>query len=262
MPVIDPAPLSDSERNLLKAAKEGNQSLLNVALWRAKRFDVRDAEGNNPLHLACTRSVNKEEIIKLLVERPGMDVNVRNNAGETPLHRLAYRGDSRAVGFLLEAFANPTVLDNEGNSPAHSYAASGFINGLEVLLEQFYRPQLLVNQQNNAGDTPLHLAAKHPEMVHMLLIKGADARIRNAAGQLPEDLCEDEVVQKLVRGSRKGAEENAAKALRELAATQQQDSSDDKLLQDEVRLLMAQQAASYLDKLPAPEPTKAPKPSM
>lgn len=52
----------------------------------------------------------------------------------------------------------------------------------------------VANAKNNAGDTPLHLAASKNsmEMVTFLANKGADIRIKNYQGRMPFELAQNE----------------------------------------------------------------------
>jgi ankyrin repeat protein len=204
--------LTENEKSLLAAGEEGSLTRLKMVLWRTENFDARDKKGNTVLHLACKNSINLEQIVGYLVTRQEVDVNARNDAGETPLHMLAYKGDSRAVSFLLKESANPLAIDNAGNTPAHRYLETGFSTGFQVLTDCFYRPQMIINMANAEGNTLLHMAAIHdPFSVHDLLAKGGDPRIKNNAGQLAEELAADLLIAKILRGARKAIEENAAK---------------------------------------------------
>jgi tetratricopeptide (TPR) repeat protein len=51
---------------------------------------------------------------------PGLDVNIRNEGGGTPLHSAAAHGRSAAVEALLAADAIPSLTDSAGDTPAHA----------------------------------------------------------------------------------------------------------------------------------------------
>ena len=55
--------------------------------------------------------------VKLLLIDCGLDPNVRNNDGWTPLHSAAYRCHIEVVRVLLEHGADPTIRDNKGRTP-------------------------------------------------------------------------------------------------------------------------------------------------
>ena len=48
----------------------------------------------------------------------GADVNMRDNAGQTPLHQIAYRpvGIIEIAQGLVQAGADPNIKDNEGRT--------------------------------------------------------------------------------------------------------------------------------------------------
>ena len=56
------------------------------------------------------------EVKRLLIDC-GLDPNVRNNDGWTPLHSAAYRCYIEVVRVLLEHRADPTIRNNEGRTP-------------------------------------------------------------------------------------------------------------------------------------------------
>jgi ankyrin repeat protein len=248
-------PLEESERTLLKAAAAGDATMLNILAWRLKNFNVRDKHGNTALHLACERSVNKEEAVKLLAGRKDVSVNAQNNAGETPLHKTAVQGDTRAITALLAAHANPFLTDKLGQAPAHRFLVSGFYDGLEALLNGFYGRRRLIDQQDSAGNTLMHLAALHaPALLPDLLARGGSVCIRNADGALPEELGSDDFARRLVHAARAGATPGVSQTIdsptAELSgsATPTPSAETVSLDDDEYDLLgrLAQKARDYL----------------
>lgn len=245
-------PITQNELNLLSAAREGNMPLLGVVLWRTENYDARDKLGNAVLHLACENATNKDEIVKFLLDKPTVDVNAKNMAGQTALHKLAVNGDSRAVGYLVDASANPLAVDHSGSSAAHLYITNAFMQGLEVLLEKFYQPRLIINQPDGQGNTLLHLAAIHRPLFALdLLAKGANPCLANKNAQYPEDLCGDAVVKKMMAAQRK----NILKSLEKMEAERQANAVENN--SDDVRLL--EFANKALDFLAHEKPKKIPK---
>ena len=59
---------------------------------------------------------NFENIIPLL--NAGADINLRNAAGDTPLHIMEQFGTAWGVASLLRNGADPTLENNEGKKPA------------------------------------------------------------------------------------------------------------------------------------------------
>ena len=57
------------------------------------------------------------EVVKMLVEELGADVNFVADTGETALHAAAYRGVNTVVQYLFDKGAKLDVLDKSGRTP-------------------------------------------------------------------------------------------------------------------------------------------------
>lgn len=110
----------------------------------------RDRSGRTLLARACAQDANEAE--KWLKERP-QDIDVPDNAGNTPLQIAALEGDVEVVQLLLDAGCDTT-------------------------------------SKNIDKDTPLIDAVEngHLEVVRLLLKAGLDPRQKNAKGQEPSEL--------------------------------------------------------------------------
>jgi hypothetical protein len=116
-----------------------------MALVLIGQFSVT-AFASEPLFQAIAQ--HREPAALELVARGQADVNARNTAGETPLHRAVETGMKRLLQALLAGGADPRASAKN-------------------------------------GETALHLAALHPEPVFtdLLLAAGADLQARNADGE-------------------------------------------------------------------------------
>merc|ERR1719474_2351383 len=86
------------------------------------------------------RSNAKQEL--KLIDQP-------NPEGQTALHTAANLDDAEATQLLLEAGANPNVVDSEGNSPLHIICSQGDIKTATTILK--HNGGTL---ENAVGDTP------------------------------------------------------------------------------------------------------------
>jgi ankyrin repeat protein len=132
---------------LLHSATAAPASLELVAalIDAGAEINVKDNEGNTPLHFAVKR-INREKfptrdyegIIRLLLEKKA-DVHIVNAGGATPLHTAAaFRADPSAVEMLIQAGADvnlKTFAAYDGWTPLHGAAARNSAGIVAVLLK-------------------------------------------------------------------------------------------------------------------------------
>ncbi|KAJ8579439.1 ankyrin, partial [Rhizopogon salebrosus TDB-379] len=108
-------------------------------------------------HYAASKS--RIDIGRFLIER-GADINAKDKANQTPLHRAATTGSTGFVALLL----NPP----EGSTTV----------------------KLRLNTGDRMGNTPLHLAMEsaHAQAAVMLIEAGADRGRTNLDDIMPEDV--------------------------------------------------------------------------
>lgn len=100
------------------AAHEGNIQRLEAALLPSMSFDALEADlvwGCAALHIAA-QAGNVPAIQWLLAH--GATVDLRNSEGETPLHQAARWAQPEAIKALLAAGANTNLLTKEYNHTA------------------------------------------------------------------------------------------------------------------------------------------------
>ncbi|VVB67455.1 Putative ankyrin repeat protein [Candidatus Norongarragalina meridionalis] len=176
--------------------------------------NVNTRLGNEPpLHLASRLGL--VDFVKMLLAK-GADATAVYGHGITPLHSLFMRfhpaGSERFLRFmfrmspskrqdsenrmrilrtLLAYHADPNARDLGGNAPLHYATCYGDLDLVQTLLESRVNP----NQKNNLGETPLHFAHYfqivsegylHRKVIDALLGAGADPKIHNAQGCIPE----------------------------------------------------------------------------
>ncbi len=152
----------------------------------AKGFDVNsvDPKGQRALYLAVR--AGSRDAFRLLMEQPGIEVDVQNAPGETALMMAALRDNLDAAQTLA---ARGAATHKGGWSPVH-YASTGpGSNVLRWLLER----GAPLEAKAPGGNTPLLLAARFgaDRSIELLLERGADKAAKNDRGQGAADLAKE-----------------------------------------------------------------------
>lgn len=188
-----------AEEELLIAALRDDGKRVMVLMLRGADPNASDAKRQTALHVALSQE--SERALKSLLEHPGLDVNVINQAGETPLMLAAIKGRLDWVQQLVTRGA----LINEAGWNALHYAASGPApDVLSWLLAQGAQ----IEAESPNGTTALMMAAGYGPLtsVERLLKAGADPARRNQQGLTAADFARragrDRLAQQLDTGSR------------------------------------------------------------
>ena len=249
----------DGEGNTLLhvAAELGNTSLIDFCVDAGLNINAKNKEGERPLHVAVSAGAvdaakslleaganpslyflfngesynlfhiaigfGNNEIIKVMLESPHVEVNAGTGNGKTSaLHLAAVRGNSRAVALLAAKRADLNIRDKGGNTPLHLAISSGSMKAAIALIEaganlalangEGLQPLMMaatkkmgqylvsllishgapINALDKSNNTPVHHAARAGELqsVKVLVNAGADLSLVNRSGQTPADLAE------------------------------------------------------------------------
>ena len=116
----------DSLTPLHYAIKIGNLEMAKEAILRNdKMLYVADDELKSTLHHAVARNGNNRlDIIELLLNS-GVNVNVKDKFGGTPLHYACDKNDLEVVKKIVESGANINSKNNEWETPLYVASVSG-----------------------------------------------------------------------------------------------------------------------------------------
>ena len=127
----------------------------------------------------------------------GVDINLKNNRGETRLHTATWMGNLAVTQALLVNGADVHAKDDDGRTPLHRAASSGTSAVIQALLDAGADIEAKSNEIDDPpvfsshmrGETPLHKAARNPNddlaVFEALLHAGADINAKNDLGETP-----------------------------------------------------------------------------
>ncbi|KAI4886631.1 hypothetical protein NFI96_012748 [Prochilodus magdalenae] len=166
-----------SLERLRAAQKRRNQQLKRWAVYekelqnRKRKTDKRRGNGNHGNAAESHKRVSFAANVALL------EASARNDLDE--------------VRYLLKNSVNPDLCNEDGLTAMHQCCIDNYEDMVRLLLVR----GASVNAQDNELWTPLHAAATcgHTGLVKILIQHGADLLAVNSDGNMPYDLCEDDV---------------------------------------------------------------------
>ena len=185
-------------QDFYKAARMGDEAAVKSLLEAGVDPDVPDKDGETPLLLAAY--FGRTEVVRLLLDS-GAEIDMADAFGRTPLMRASQLGRGEVVQLLLGASADLTIKDGKGIT-ALMYAAD--VSGDEEVFRYILEAGADVDARDNAGRTALMWAAKEGlvEAVQILLDAGADPEASDTKGATALGLSEASA-----RAEKRGAQE-------------------------------------------------------
>ena len=184
----------------LFAAIDEHKEVVAEGLVLRKRANVnaRDAAGDTPLHRAVEKGMSG--LTRVLIQH-GANLRARAKNGETPLHLAALHTEPDFVDMLLAAGADPKARTDGGESVLMWAALTGHVVVVQKLLEAGAD----ANVTDLKGNLALHAAADggHLEVVRLLLTKTSQPGARNREGLSARDYARkrgNEYIEKLLEG--------------------------------------------------------------
>ena len=170
---------ADSYTAFFRAVGIDNVGVVEDLLARGFDPNAADVQGNPALLVAMRDGA--ERVAAALLAHPRIAVDLPNAAGETALMIAAIKGRIEWVPRLI---ARGAAIDRAGWTPLH-YAASGAeaTPVVSLLLDR----GAAIDARAPNGNTPLMMASRDGAWTSadLLLLRGADPRIANAAGRTP-----------------------------------------------------------------------------
>lgn len=157
---------------------------LETARWLFKQgvdLNIADETNFNLLHRDAW-AAKADMILWLLAQ--GLNVNSKTTSGRTPLHNAAMAGNTGAVDLLLKKGADINAADKEGRTALYQAVKHGDTGVAAGLLKNGADACWTGKKE---AKSLLHLTAKlgYGKITEMLISKGADPNIKDAAGKTP-----------------------------------------------------------------------------
>ena len=131
---------------LLYAAFRGNLEIFNKLMEVGADPTITNSSGLNALHLASQG--NYPNMIVILVEKYNLDVNSKDNKGNTALHWAVYKNSRQAVDYLIYYNVDINLKDNDGET-ALGIAISKGNNYLVKRFNEDYSALINKNSEEN-----------------------------------------------------------------------------------------------------------------
>jgi hypothetical protein len=167
-------------------------------------INARDKEGNTALHLAAQQG--RGQIVRLLLEQPGINDSIANFQGRLPLDLARTPDIFQQLQLSRSIFVDGKIRQVQALVAQGDYKRLG-----EVLEEPRVKMVLDINGGEFASDittiqsggTLLHEAArkKNIALIQVLLLHGADPFRRDRRGKLPQDVTKDDNTRAMLKRS-------------------------------------------------------------
>jgi ankyrin repeat protein len=172
------APPRTPEEALFRSIENGDLAEFSRLLDAGVSVSTRNPQGETPLYVAAEKG--ETEMARVLIAR-GADAKALTPNGETVLHAASMIESAALMKDLIDAGADVNAANKDGETPLQWAALTGTFLAVKALADA--GADLNV-QDARAGNTPLHAAVSHDDIVliHYLLSRHARTDIRNNEG--------------------------------------------------------------------------------
>ena len=171
---------SFTPQGFLKAIDNYNKDAVHIFLSCGVDLEVKDEKGWTPLMIAAA---NGNEELTLLLIQCGAQLTARDINGYTPLHWAAFNGMSNAVESLISKGVDVNSQSKFGWTPLMQACTRGHLSVCSILAASGAN----INLSNSEGSTALSIATSKglQEIVQLLLAKCAENEAKSNNGNSP-----------------------------------------------------------------------------
>lgn len=197
-------PTPTGELPLVVAMRTGSSSLTAWLVARGATAGARNARGETPLHAAVNYDRPTFTVLRGLLARGPVDVNLADDQGATPLHVAAQALQPTAIDLLVGAGADPNRRDVRGRTPLHELgalllppdpmlrapdpkSAASQPAAVEAAMDRLLKAGGRLSDADGQGMRPLHTYALSGNVAALraALARGADVSVVDGRGQTP-----------------------------------------------------------------------------
>lgn len=123
--------------------------------------NLKQANGDTPLHLACDGSIERSSLVEFLLSQPNIKLNIKDRNGDTPLLRAVRNGHLGETELILKAVVKSDAnalaehVDAKGSNLLHIAASRDDVQLLK-LVHQYAKSTVMAS----AAPAPSALASK------------------------------------------------------------------------------------------------------
>src|SRR5689334_1041972 len=174
---LDREQIPYNQQGFFRSVDLGNEAAIMLFIQAGVDVEMRNPNGWTPLLAAAY--IGSEKAANVLLKHHA-NVDARDKQGYTPLHWSSFKGFPGMTKLLLDGKANPNAQSDMGLTPLHQAAMMGHIRIVEALLKGGAK----VNETNNEGCTPLHQAVADAsvDVIKQLVAAGADLNLKDNTG--------------------------------------------------------------------------------
>lgn len=163
-------------------AYKGNKTMLELLIKKGLPYKNLSANGDNAILAATIGSRSGYNPLSFItyLEGLGINPNITNKDGITPLHNIAYGNkDLNTFNYFLSKGVNANQIDNQGNTALIKAAGNNSLEVIKLLASKTKD----INHTNKNGESALIKAMNNKvEVVNYLLEEGANVSVVDKAG--------------------------------------------------------------------------------